>query len=123
MLTFNIAMVVCLLASFIPLVSSFVYFRASPSTSSFAQRLAVSMHGAAVSALCMAAILVGMLGTPRPAFSEPFRFLLLVPVALSVYSLWYFQGNKRLHLLQIVNLLWLGLAFFLGSMAVTGLWL
>ena len=123
MFTFKSAMLFWLLASSVPLATSFVYFRASSSSSSLAQRIAVSLHGAAVSALCVAAVLVGMVGTPRPAFGEPFRLLLFVPIALSVYSLWRFQGNKAIHLLQGVNLLWLALAFFFGGMAVTGVWL
>lgn len=33
------------------------------------------------------------------------------------------MADKRIHLLQSVNILWLGLAFVFGSMAVTGVWL
>ena len=122
MFTFKSTMLFWLLASSVPLASSFLYFLASPPAGSLAQRIAVSLHGAAVSALCAGAVLVGMVGTPRPAWGEPFRLLLLVPVALSVYSLFHFQGNKATHLLQGINALWLALAFFFGSMAVTGVW-
>ena len=123
MFTFKTAMVFWLVAASVPLVTSFVYFRASPANESLAQRIAVSLHGAAVSILCICAILVGMIGSPRTEFGETFRLLLVLPVALIAYSLWHFHGSRAVHLLQSINLLWLAFAFFLGGMAVTGVWL
>ena len=123
MYTFKTAMAFWLVAASVPLITTFVYFKASPSTESLVQRIAVSAHGAAVSVLCVGAVLVGMLGAPRPELGEIFRVLLLVPIALVIYSLWRFQGRRAIHLLQGINLLWLALAFFLGGMAVTGVWL
>lgn len=112
-----------LLASSVPLLTSLAYFCASPATEPLAQRIFVSLHGVAVSALCIAAVLVGMVGTPRPSLAEPFHLLLFVPVALAFYSFWRFRGSRAIHLLQGINLLWLALTFFFGSMAVTGVWL
>jgi hypothetical protein len=123
MFTFKTAMVFWLVAASVQLVTSLVYFRASPATESLAQRIAVSLHGAAVSVLCVGAILVGMIGSPRPEFGETFRLLLVVPVALIAYSFWHFHGKRAVHLLQSINLLWLAFAFLLGGMAVTGVWL
>jgi hypothetical protein len=123
MFSFKSAMLFWLLASSVPLLTSLVYFRASPATESLAQRISVSLHGAAVSSLCFAAVLVGMIGTPSPELAEPFRLLLFVPLALALYSFWRFRGKWVIHLLQCINLLWLGLAFFFGSMALTGVWL
>jgi hypothetical protein len=123
MFTLNTAMLFWLVAASVPLISSFVYFRASPSTEQLAQRIAVSLHGAAISLLCVGAVLVGMHGAPRPELGEIFRFILLLPIALVVYSLWRFRGKRAIHLLQSINLLWLALAFFFGGMAVTGVWL
>ena len=123
MFTFKTAMLFWLVVASVPLVTSLVYFRASPSSQSLANRIAVSLHGVTISALCIVAILVGMLGTPRPAFAEPFHLMLLVPVILTLYSFWRFRGNKAIHLLQSINMLWLAFAFFFGSMAVTGVWL
>ena len=123
MFTFKSALLFWLLASSVPLLTSLAYFRASPVTDSLAQRISVSLHGVTVSALCIAAVLVGMVGTPRPSLAEPFHLLLLVPVVLALYSFWRFRGNKAIHLLQSINLLWLALASFFGSMAVTGVWL
>lgn len=122
MFTFKSAMLFWLLASSVPLLTSLAYFRASPVTESLVQRISVSLHGAAVSALCIAAVLVGMVGTPSPAFAEPFHLLLFVPVVLVLYSFWRFRGNRATHLVQSINLLWLALAFVFGSMAVTGVW-
>lgn len=123
MFTFKSALLFWLLASSVPLLTSLAYFRASPVTDSLPQRISVSLHGVTVSALCIAAVLVGMVGTPRSSLAEPFHLLLLVPVVLALYSFWRFRGNKAIHLLQSINLLWLALASFFGSMAVTGVWL
>lgn len=123
MFTFKTAMLFWLLIASVPLITSFVYFSASPSTEKLVQRIAVSLHGATIALLCVGAVLVGMIGAPRPELGEIFRFLLLVPIALVIYSLWRFRGQRTIHLLQSINLLWLAFAFFLGSMAVTGVWL
>jgi len=123
MFAFKTAMVFWLVAASVPLVTSFVYFRASPPAESLTQRIAISLHGVAVSVLCVGAVLVGMIGSPRPELGVVFRLLLVVPFALVAYSLWHFHGKRAIHLLQGINLLWLAFAFFLGSMAVTGVWL
>ena len=123
MFTFKTAMVFWLVAASVPVVTSLVYFRASPPTESLTHRIAVSLHGVAVSVLCIGAVLVGMTGAPGPELGATFRFLLVVPVALVAYSLCHFHGKRAIHLLQGINLLWLAFAFFLGGMAVTGVWL
>ena len=58
MFTFKTAMLFWLVAASVPLLTSLVYFRASPSTESLIQRIAVSLHGVAISALCVGAVLV-----------------------------------------------------------------
>lgn len=123
MLTFKTAILFWLLVALVPLVTSIAYFRASPATEPVAQRVAVSLHGAAVSILCIGVILIGIFGSPRPEFGEPFRLLLGAAVALIAYSLWRFHGKRAVHFLQSINLLWLAFAYFLGSMAITGIWL
>ena len=55
MFTFKTAMLFWLVAASVPLLTSLVYFRASPSTESLIQRIAVSLHGVAISALCVGA--------------------------------------------------------------------
>lgn len=123
MFTFKTAMLFWLVTALVPLITSIVYFRASPFTEPLIQRIAVSLHGVIVSALCVSAVLIGMLGSPRAEIGEVFRLLLVVPIALVAYSLWRFQGKKAFHALQGINLLWLAFAFFFGGMAVTGVWL
>jgi hypothetical protein len=123
MFTFKIAMLLWLAVASVPLITSLVYFRASPSSQSLANRIAVSLHGVTISALCIVAILIGMVGSPRQELGETFRFLLFVPIPVIIYSFWRFQGKRAIHFLQGINLLWLALAFFFGSMAVTGVWL
>ncbi|MEN6584708.1 MAG: hypothetical protein ABFE02_01475 [Sulfuricella sp.] len=122
MFTFKTAMLFWFVAASVPLITSLVYFRASPSTEPLAHRIAVSLHGAFISVLCIGAVLVGMVGSPRPELGETFRLLLFVPIALVVYSFWRFRGKRVVHLLQGINLLWLAFAFFLGGMAVSGVW-
>ena len=122
MFAFKTAIAFWLVAAAVPLVTSLVYFRASRPSESLTQRMAVSLHGAAVSVLCVGAVLVGMIGSPRPEFEEALRFLVVVPLALIAYSLWHFHGKRAIHFLQGINLLWLAFAFFLGGMAVTGVW-
>ena len=114
MFTFNTAMLFWLVLCLPPLITSFVYFQASSATESIAQRIGVSLHGATLSIILIGAVLVGMLGTPDPAFGKTFCFLLLVPIILIIYSFWRFQGNKVVHFLQVFNLLWL---FLLSSLA------
>lgn len=123
MFTFERAMVFWLLASSVPLLTSFVYFRASPVAESVIQRIAVSLHGVAVTSLCVAAVLVGMVGTPNRGLVELFHLLLLVPIVLALYSFWRFKGPWAIHFLQGINLLWLAFSFLFGSMAVSGVWL
>ncbi len=123
MVTFQSAMFFWFSASLLPLLTSVAYFRSSPTGEPVAQRLAVSAHGVAISALCIGAVAIGAFGSPRQEYGNLFGLLCWVPVALIGYSFWRFRGNKQVHLLQAINLLWLLAAVFLGGMAVSGVWL
>ena len=116
-------MVFWLVAASVPLVTSLVYFRTSPPTDSLIQRIAVSLHGVTVFVLCVGAVLVGMIGSPRQELGATFQLLLFVPLGLVAYSIRHFHDKRAIHLLQAINLLWLAFASFLGRMAVTGVWL
>ena len=94
-----------------------------PPSVPFAQRFAVSMHGAAIAVLFIGALLTTSYGQPKQEYGQFYVLLLLVPAASILYSVWRFTGRKWLHLLQIINLIWLVLAFFIGGMAVTDLWI
>ena len=122
MFTFKVAMVFWLVAASVPLVTSLVYFRTSPPTDSLIQRIAVSLHGVTVFVLCVGAVLVGMIGSPRQELGATFQLLLFVPLGLVAYSIRHFHGKRAILLLQAINLLWLAFASFLGRMAVTGVW-
>lgn len=63
-----------------------------------------------------------MFGHPQAHYGFVYKTVLLVPVALIGYSLFYFRGNKWAHTLQAVNLVWLFCALIFGQMAVTGIW-
>jgi hypothetical protein len=106
-----------------PLMVSVAYLLASPPSVPFAQRFAVSVHGAAIALLFIGALLTTSLGHSKQEYGQLYGLLLLVPAASIVYSVWRFTGRKWLHLLQIINLIWLVLAFFIGGMAVTDLWI
>ena len=105
-----------------PVIASVAYFRTSPSTEPLAQRLAVSAHGIAISVLCLSALLIGGFGHSQQEFGVFFRSFCWVPVFLIAYSFWRFRGKKSIHLLQVINLIWLFFAVVLGGMAVTGVW-
>lgn len=79
MFSFKTALLFWLLASSVPLLSSLAYFCASPGAEAFAQRISVSLHGVAVSSLCIAAVLVGMVGTACPHLLDHFIFCRLCP--------------------------------------------
>ena len=108
-----------------PLVAagvSVVYFQGSTSTSK-AERVATSSHGAALALLYLGALSIHALGMSRPALGWVFWGSLLVPASLAVYALARFRGSKNLHFLQLANLLAALWIWFLGTMAVTGNWL
>ncbi|PKO36256.1 MAG: hypothetical protein CVU33_19340 [Betaproteobacteria bacterium HGW-Betaproteobacteria-6] len=123
MLTFKSAMTIWTLLAWLPLVSSIVYFRSSPSSESVLQRMAVSAHGAVIALLCSVALLVAIFGSPRQEYGEIYRLLLWVPLFLVAYSFFRFRGKKEIHFLQLLNILWLIFAFLFGGMAITGVWL
>jgi hypothetical protein len=106
-----------------PLLVSIAYFWASPHSLSFSQRVAVSVHGAAIALLFIGALLTTSYGHAKQEYGQLYGVLLLVPVVFILYSVWRFTGRKWLHILQVVNLIWLVLAFFIGGMAVTDLWM
>jgi len=111
------------LAPVLALLVSVAYFRASPGAQPLGQRLAVSSHGAVIAGLYFTAMLISAFGMARPSFDRPFTVALALPLMFMAFSLVKFQGRACIHALQVVNLLALFWAFFVGSMAVTGNWL
>lgn len=111
------------LAPVLTLLVSVAYFRASPSAQRLGERIAVSAHGAVIAGLYFGAMFLWLSGASRPAYGKPFVYALAVPIALMVFALVRFRGRASVHLLQLINIVGLVWAFFIGSMAVTGDWL
>jgi predicted membrane channel-forming protein YqfA (hemolysin III family) len=111
------------LAPIVALAISAVYFFASASSASLARRFLVSGHGALIAAIYCGAMGVALLGHSSPQLGDVFGAVLALPFALIVVSLMLYPGRKRIHFLQIPNLLCLGWTAIWGGMAVTGKWL
>jgi hypothetical protein len=101
---------------------SLAYFRSSKNVL-LGERLAVSAHGLAIVLVYATSLLVAAVGLSRASLLYPFWSLFLLPLALAGFALFRFKGNGAVHLLQLVNLMSAGWAFFVGTMAVTGDWL
>ena len=119
---FPIALLLWGLLALAPLVISVVYFLASPGSEPVSQRLAVAAHGVIIFSLSLFALLVAVLELVNQKYAEPFRWFCLAPLIAIAYSFLRFNGNKMIHWLQTINLVWLILIFIFGQMAVTGIW-
>lgn len=111
------------LAPILAFAISGVYFVTSPPTQPFSRRLVASLHGIVIAALYLGALIFSAIGISNPGYGVPYQVTLLVPVALIVLSFFLYEGRKSLHVLQLVNLLCIAWTFFIGSMAITGVWL
>ncbi len=106
----------------VPFGVTVVYMCSAPRDRSLVKRLATSAHGAALSALWLAALLVDMLGNYHPSNWDVFGPACLLPPVLIAYSLWRYDGRSWVHAMQLINVVWL-LAFpVFGAMLVTGAW-
>lgn len=105
-----------------PMVS-LIYFLASPKSQPMNGRLLASAPGVLIALFYLGAGLVHVRKLSTPSFGLPFAVMLLLPLGLMLLSFAIFRGPKRVHLLQLVNLVCLFWTFFVGSMAVTGNWL
>ena len=107
----------------LPLLTSVVYFRASPASTSLPQRVATSAHGLCIALLHLTAVFIAAAQLHGDQNGKPFFILCLTAAALIAYSFWAYRGNKGVHWLQAINISWLLGLFFFGGMAVTGRWL
>ena len=123
MWTYKSAMVFWAVLAALPLMTSVVYFRASPTVTPLSQRVGASAHGLAIALLHLGAVYIAAAKPHGDQYGTPFFALCLVAAALVGYSFWAFRGNKQIHWLQAINILWLLGLLFLGGMAVTGRWL
>jgi hypothetical protein len=108
-----------------PLVAagvSVVYFQTSTSSRWF-ERMATSVHGASMAVLYFGALGIHSLGMANPKLGKAYWLSLLIPCGFALYAMARFSGNKKIHLLQLANLLAAFWIWFVGTMAVTGNWL
>lgn len=107
----------------LPLVTSVIYYLATPKAAPVAKRVAVSAHGLVIALLHVTAVYVAASQMHEDKYGLPFAGLCAVAAGLVVYSFRAFRGSKQIHWLQALNIIWLFGLFFLGGMAVTGRWL
>ncbi|MDM0045983.1 hypothetical protein QTH91_15955 [Variovorax dokdonensis] len=89
MLLFNYSTAVLfwVLLALVPLGVTVAYVSAAPRDLSVVQRFTTSTHGAALSALGLAALLVSILGTPQQSNWDVFGPMCFLPLVLMAYSL------------------------------------
>lgn len=107
----------------LPLATSVVYFLASPRATPVVKRIAVSAHGLFIALLHLGAVYIAAAQPQGDRYGPPLAVLCAVAAGLVGYSFWAFRGNKEVHWLQALNIVWLLGLLFLGGMAVTGRWL
>ncbi len=105
------------------LLVSLAYFHAADAALSLGRRIAVSAHGGSIAALHLGAFAIALAGWSHPKYGTPFLVALLVPLVLMGYSLFAFRGRNSVHWLQLVNVVALFWAAFIGVMSITGEWL
>lgn len=123
MFTYQSAILFWAALAALPLMTSVVYFHASPIVTPLVQRIATSAHGIVIALLHLGAVYISATQLHGDQYGTPFFLLCLVAATLVGYSFWAFQGNRQVHWLQAINILWLFGLLSLGGMAVTGRWL
>jgi len=104
----------------LPAAVSVVYFWQSPPVQSLRDRLLISAHGVLISVSYLGAMFVGARHASSELLAAPFVLLLVLAIALMQLAIRRFRGPRRVHLLQIVNVVCLGWTFFIGGMVITG---
>jgi len=112
-----------MLPPFLMISVSVAYYRASAHVQRLGERLLVSAPGALIAVLWFGAFFVSLAGEGRPSYGKPFAYALLVPLGFMAIALLRFKGKASVHYLQLLNLLGCALTFYVGRMAITGLWL
>ena len=97
------------------LAVSVAYYRNAPTTQPVLLRLLASAHGVSI-ALLWSLMLFWIAQSQDVAWHlTAFECLLLLPIALIVVSFFVFQGPRKVHLLQAVNL---GSLIYVGLLGV-----
>jgi len=99
----------------VPLVSV-AYFRSSPKSVPILQRCAVSAHGVLIGSIGISIFFIA----PHSSYAAPFTLALLIPLSFMVYSFFRYRGNRKIHYLQILNVLALLALYNFGNLLITG---
>ena len=122
MFTFERAVAFWAVLAALPLMTSVVYFRASPAITPLVQRIGASAHGLFIAFLHLGALYIAAAQRHGDQYGMPFLVMCMVAAGLVAYSFWAFRGNRQIHWLQAINIAWLLGLLFIGGMAVTGRW-
>ncbi|WP_050469501.1 hypothetical protein [Herbaspirillum chlorophenolicum] len=86
-------------------------------------RIAVSIAGPLISFLYLASLAIGLRGYGNAKFTQVFSASLIVPCIFILYTLIKYKGPKKIHTLQVFNVLALIDTYFVGTMAIADNWL
>jgi len=81
------------------------------------------MSGISIAVIYAVAAAVALTGNASSDCATVFDLAQLIPIAFILASFKLYRGPKRVHYLQIPNVLSLLWGGFIGGMAVTGVWL
>src|SRR5215470_2878812 len=105
-----------LLAPILATAVSAIYFYFSPNSVSTGRRVLASAHGVSIAVLYLGAMTVFWTSTASSNYQAPFLIALVIPIALIIATFFVYLGPKKLHFLQVLNVLCLLWTFFIGSM-------
>lgn len=86
-------------------------------------RIAVSVAGPLISFLYLMSLTIGLRGYGNLKFAQVFFVALIVPCIFVLYALVKYRGPKKIHALQVLNVLALIDSYFIGTMAISDNWL
>jgi hypothetical protein len=109
-------------APLITIPISLIYFIACSHSLSLRRRLLASAHGVSIACLYFGGLGVYWIGKADPSNTDPYWLFAVIPAAFILVSFYAFQGPKRVHYLQILNLLCLMGTISIGLQAVSGKW-
>ncbi len=103
---------------------SAAYFGRQRSGPTWPTRVLVSMHGISAAILFFGAIATWIIVPAyRPWALIPFAVMHLIPLGSIIYAFFRFDGPRKLHFLQVINVGCMLISFLAGGMAITGDWL
>lgn len=110
-------------AAAVLLFVSILYFRFAKTGTSLRLRFLTSAHGAVGAIVFLLALAIGFSGRDHPSYGQPYLVAWMLPASLTLVSLMRYPGPATMHLLQVFNVMAFAWAWFIGTMAVTGVWI